>query len=139
MIHYRITFALLIALLSSCGMDDGPSADEGWSCESERDGWERCDGSSVIWCHATSHGDLSGAHFHEGTNCGQDGLECVAIDEQTAACADPATTCDMSFAECDDRYARNCVDGRIASMRCSLAETCEVLDEGARCVPAAQE
>lgn len=133
-------------ILSACGAAEDNSspqeeepAEEGWSCSAERDGWERCDGASVIWCHAAEHGDYASAHFHEGTNCGEDALNCVELDEQTAACADPGRSCDAGYAECDDRYALNCVDGVVASMRCSLTEACQVVDAGARCLPIEEE
>ncbi|MEO1267395.1 MAG: hypothetical protein AAFX99_04805 [Myxococcota bacterium] len=105
-----------------------------WECVDERDGWEQCDGTSVIWCHAVAHGNYDSGHFHEGSNCAEDSATCVELDEQTAACADPAAPCEAGFAECSDRDALNCVEGSIATMRCSLTEMCAVTDEGARCV-----
>ena len=138
----RYVVILAATLLLSCGVsdeDEDASADDSWECTSEREGWEQCDGGSVIWCHAVAHGDLSDAHFHEGANCEQDGLQCVELDEQVAACSDPASTCEPGFAECAERDARNCLDGQIASMRCPLAETCEVTAEGARCITTSQE
>jgi hypothetical protein len=137
--------SLLAALaLSGCGeasSDEGSagSDDDLWECTSGRDGWEQCDGKSVIWCHSASHGEFEGGHFHESENCSEDGFSCVELDERTAACANPDTTCSEGFSECDGREARNCVDGTVAAMRCSLAEECRVTDVGARCVSTAGE
>lgn len=128
------------ALLLACGTaENTTSADESWECTADRDGWEQCDGTSVIWCHGVAHGNRSGAHFHEGASCGGEGLSCVELDERTAACSDPASSCEAGYTECDGRDARNCVNGAVASMQCSLAETCQVLDEGARCLRPEQE
>lgn len=133
--------ALLVMCLS-CGTDTEQTSipqQEGWSCAAERDGWERCDGESVVWCHAATHGAYDSAHFHEATNCGQDSLACVELDESTAACADSASSCDAGYSACDERNALNCVDGVVASIRCSLTEQCQQVDDGARCVPLGQE
>ncbi len=132
----RYALVLSTAALAACGVAEEPPTqeDEGWSCSEERDEWERCDGASVVWCHAAVHGGYSAPHFHEGTNCGEDAFECVELDDRTAACADPDSSCEDGWSECDGREARNCVEGRIATMRCSLTESCESTDEGARCV-----
>lgn len=128
----------IVACVPAEQEDDLP-ADDGWSCDTPRDGWERCDGDSVVWCHAVVHGNYSGGHFHEGANCAQDGLECIELTDSLAACADASRPCDAGFAQCDGRQALNCVDGKTTTMRCSLSETCQVGPEGARCQPTKQD
>ena len=129
-----VTCALL---LLSCGPEEktSPPDESAWECTEARDGWERCDEDSVIWCHGGAHGSFSEGHFHEGASCGADALECVELDDRTAACLDSSETCEPGWAECQDREARNCVQGAIASKRCSLTQSCQMLDSGARCVP----
>lgn len=111
------------------------TAERSWECDAAHDGWEQCDGDSVIWCHAVSNEQYDSAHFHEGTNCAEDGAECIALTEQVAACRDPAASCAPGAAECDERTAINCVDGARATMRCSLTEECAVVDGAAMCTP----
>lgn len=144
----RLSCALLIlsaCMLLNCGEIEGPDEDplegesstdqEQWECTGERDGWERCDGDSVIWCHGVAHGEYGGAHFHEGTNCAERSASCVELTEQEAACRDDSSTCSGEDARCQDRYAQNCVEGAWAQKRCSLAEEC-ALDQGlATCIP----
>ena len=127
-----------MCLLWGCGPED-PAPEQAWSCTPPRDGWERCDGTSIIWCHAVSHANFEDGHFHEGTNCDAKGLSCIELDEQTAACSDTQAACDEGYAACDERVALNCVDGATASKRCSLTTSCQVTDQGARCIPLEQE
>ena len=115
---------VLASTFVACGpaeQEDDLPADDGWSCDTPRDGWERCDGDSVVWCHAVAHGNYSSGHFHEGANCAQDGLECIELTDSLAACADASRPCDAGFAQCDGRQALNCVDGKTTTMRCSLS------------------
>lgn len=123
--------------LTACGPTEEPAeltSPEVWECTGERDGWERCDGDSVIWCHGVAGMGYDGAHFHEGTNCAEDGMTCVRLDERVAACL-TEQPCRDEATRCEDRYAYNCVEGTLAQTRCSLAEDCQVDEQGARCVP----
>ena len=135
----RICIGLFFCFIAACGPIDQENRqeDQGWSCDSTRDGWRRCDGDSILWCHVGSDGDgrESSGHFHEAVNCAQDGFECIALTDKLAACADASRPCKTGFAECDGRQALNCVDGKTTSMRCSLAQTCQIGSEGARCQP----
>ncbi len=137
-------FAALLCCLTcaACGPDVSgannstpSSGEDGWSCVTERDDWERCDGDSMIWCHAENHGEYDGGHFHESVNC-QDryGQSCVELDERTAACLDESQACEEGWSACQERDALNCMDGAVATMRCSLTEVCELTGQGARCV-----
>lgn len=134
----RYVFVGMILAFGACGpQEKEPAADtqDSWECVMARDGWEQCDAGSVIWCHAVPHGDYESGHFHEGATCSQDGLACVELDGQTAACADESTSCEAGYAECSERDALNCTeDGVVASMRCSLSEMCQVSESGARCI-----
>lgn len=141
-INAQITrMPILVALalaLGACGEDpeelppDGGDAPASWECDSSHDGWKRCDGGKIKYCHVVAGMD---PHFHWGTDCAARALECVEIgDEGAAACVDSETPCSAQDVRCDQNTAYFCVDGNLAQEPCGTASTCEMVDGLPGCV-----
>lgn len=114
-----------LALTGGCGDDDNNN--NGWECGEGYDGWEKCAGDQIQYCHLVAGMD---PHFHNGRDCGDEGLTCVAeADTGEAFCVDMSVDCTAGSFRCEDNTAYNCIDGHEANEPCGTGVCHEHADE----------
>jgi len=126
---------LSIALSVGCGDNNNNNVND-WECAEGRDGWERCVGDQIQYCH-----EVAGMtpHFHNGRDCAAEGLACVEeADHHESFCVDMSVTCTDSEFRCEGNTAYNCIDGHEAQEPCGTGICHEHTDE-AHCEDQSEE
>jgi hypothetical protein len=110
---------------------------ESFACDAaEQNGWERCEGDRILWCHAETHGDYGAPHFHGGINCAADGQRCAVIDgpNHVAACVS-SEPCVPGPWSCESGSIVACHQGFRATKRCGTGSVCTAREGRAKCEP----